>query len=276
MKKPSLLKSALLTLVGVGLLASPAGAATTTYSPDDLFIGFFDKSGEATKDYLVNLGQASAFRDAAPGITLSLGTFGADLDLAFGDGWEDNQNVSWFVFGGTHLAPVGADPNYTLYVSGARNDANTPFAPYQVGATNGQGVVAGQIKGVGNAYFKKNGSVQTLTASGGLLQNTTQSNSLFSQTGVGGTIFGGYDTANFANGTGNSVLDLFRLPGDQETTDPANPIYGRNVGKFTITDAGTVTFKASAVPEPSTYGLIMGAGALLLVAIRRARQIRPA
>ncbi len=272
MKKQSLTKSILLTLVGLGVLATHTNAATTAYSTDDLFIGFFDQSHTATQDYLVNLGQAAAFRDATPGSIMSLGSFNTDLTTTFGSDWQTNQDVRWFVFGGTHLTPVGIDPNYTLYIGGARNDVNTPFSPYTVDSQSTQAGIAGQIKSVGNAYFKNNGSVQTLTASGGLIQTSTQTNSLYSFSGLGGTLFGGYGTADFGTGTADSVIDLFRMPGDIDTADFNNPVYGSNVGKFTINDAGTVIFTApSAVPEPSVYGLIIGAGLLLLV-LRRSRK----
>jgi len=67
MKKQSLVMSALLTVVGLGLLAARADAALTTYAKDDLFIGFYDASNNATKDYVYNLGQAYTFRDTAGG-----------------------------------------------------------------------------------------------------------------------------------------------------------------------------------------------------------------
>ncbi len=262
MKKQCLLKTALLALAGIGLLASPVRAAALSYNAGDLFIGFYSAAGDS-QDYLINIGQASTFRDAAGNVTINLGTYGTDLATAFGSDWKSSQDIKWFVFGTTYNQAVGSDPAYTLYAGRQRTDVDVQATAWNLGSSNAQGLKASRMNQTAAAYAS---GTSTATTTNGYLQTITDANSYASYNASGGTqVFGAYDNgpANFASGTANSVLDLFRM----QTGKSSLP--GTYEGTFTINDAGTISF--TAVPEPSACGLILVAGAAALVVLRRRR-----
>ena len=69
---------ALFLTAGVASLLQTADAAPLVYNAGDLFLGF--RSSSSTTDYLIDIGQASIYRDAPLGtaFTLSIGNIGAD------------------------------------------------------------------------------------------------------------------------------------------------------------------------------------------------------
>ncbi|MGH8047993.1 MAG: PEP-CTERM sorting domain-containing protein [Chthoniobacterales bacterium] len=270
MKKTSLLKTALLAAVSIGLFAGHARAALTTYNKADLFIGFYDASGNATQDYLYNIGAASTYRDATPGSTISLTAVGSDLITMFGSDWNTNQDIRWFVFGAAYNADVATglvtDPAWTLYMGSEELTVGTYNPAYAIGSTSAQAGVGNSINDLATLF---KGKTSNGVATNSLKQNAALNNSLvfFSN---GTLLFDStYVTGGFGAGTAGTALDLFRMRGDSPTSTSE---LGSREGRFTINDSGAVTFTATApVPEPSTYGLFIGAGAILLIAVRRFR-----
>src|ERR1700730_5022180 len=75
-----------LVLACMALAASQAIAATVSYSDGDLFLGF--RSTDGTQDYLVDIGQAAQFVNAAPGATITISLASSiDLSNVFGASW---------------------------------------------------------------------------------------------------------------------------------------------------------------------------------------------
>jgi len=264
MKKSNLLKSALLAIAGVGLFATHANA-TLTYSSDDLFIGVY--SASSTTDYLIDIGQASNFLNAASGSTTTIDTIGNDLTTAFGSGWATDQSVKWAVFGTDQLHTTSYDTStYTNYATKPEGIVGTLATGYLRNTQSTQASASNAMIGVENAY--KNGS---LSAEGGYLQSTGVTNSLYSQTAGGSNIiFANYTSGDFSNGTSQSVLDLFRMV----KVSSVDGSTGDYVGSFSINDAGTVSYTVTAVPEPSTYGLFILGGAVALAVVRRFRKVQ--
>src|SRR4051794_22885280 len=115
-------RSALLGLFLAILGVSEASAVT--YQAGDLFLGFRATGAPgSTKDYLVNIGQASQFTAAAAPLTLSVGDLATDLNASslFDSNWKNRADVFWSISGPVgQFAAVGADPAKTLYATRPR------------------------------------------------------------------------------------------------------------------------------------------------------------
>ena len=264
MKLKSILTTALLATTV--LLAGRSAEAALNYAAGDLFLGF-KGTGDA-QDYLVNIGNVSQF-SSLDGATFTVnvgGSIGADLATAFGSGWANRSDVFWGLIGTTYDGAVNLTP--TLYATKPRSQTtpNVQSVPWKGRSNSGQvssvsqiQQLAGYYKDQGNATGNSTkGTFQLATNSSSFAQLTATSNDFT----VGGNIEGAFIVEN---GTANSVLDLYRI----------DPVFNQNatyLGKFTISNTGIVQFTAAAVPEPSTYGLVIGAGAVLLALKRRRRQ----
>lgn len=247
---------ALLALAGLAAFERPAHAVLVSYTPGDIFIGF--RSTANSNNYLINIGQASQFRNASGPIALNIGTTGADLTAFFGADWNTSGAVTWSVAGGLRQAADG-DPIYTLYASrieGAQPWNRASFAAQNLASTKFNDL---QKYYVANDVGTPRQSTEN--SSVGILQQDSDVNSydsFFSETSAFGH-FSGTTEAAFGDGVADASLSLFRLvPG----TGP-----GELLGSFTITDAGVITF--TPVPEPGVVVLVALAGAAFLVARRR-------
>jgi len=280
MKKNRLLTSAVLALAGVGLMASPARAAILTYSDDDLILGFHATGGTGvTLDYMVNLGQASIYRDAtgtfkldgSNGSPINLGNIGADLAATFGSDWSTRDDLYWGIFGSSNSSDIGSDIAGTEYASKAETTYGTARAAFNRANLGIQTQTGGKISAAGIAYAQNYTS--TANSPKGAIQNTTDPDSYASyQTNSGTTSFTNILGAlgTFSNGANQSALDLFRM-----TPSGVANQKGSYEGTFTIDGtSGVITFSTtppSAVPEPSTYGLAMAAAAVAFIVARRRR-----
>ena len=268
MKKNSLFSTALLTIVGLGLMASQTRAALT-YNAGDLFIGFH-APGE-TQDYVVNIGQASSFDHD---FTLSINGIDADLTAVFGANWDTRADLYWTVFGGdNNIHGDSGSPFQSLYISRAETTLGTQATPFIRGLSGTQGTVGTSMNNVATFF-----TLGTVSANNpvGSIQNTTDTNSYASTQDVSGTkrftsgaSFVGSGANTFAGGAANSAADLFFLAPRTASNQPAD-----YKGTFKISDTGAISFTTAPVPvpEPSTYGLILGAGIVLLIVARRSRK----
>ncbi len=244
---------------------SYAGTPTaTTYTADDLFIGFHQTGN--TSDYLVKIGQASTFTSTQ---TLSLGDIASDLAAVFGSGWATDATIKWGVIGTTRLATVGSDPAHTIYAS-KQGNASTA-TPWNTGSTSTLSTGDAKIASMTSGY---NGKTSTANSSVGLVQNNigTASNSAYASFHTGGAnatgaaanlsfaLFNPTIEASNASGitSSSSTLAVYRLvPG---AVAPATAL-----GTFSINSSGTVTFTAATTSAYNTWASsysLSGANAL--------------
>lgn len=237
----------------------PAQAALVLYNPGDLILAFRASGGQGqAESILVNLGPASTFNTAAPTdvIQLSLGDLGADLSLHFGSNWHERTDLTWAVFG-SNTTDI---PSATLYASRAQTTFGVDAAAWP-GLTN-----ASNRTTTRNAIISVATAFDSLEALANSPVAAKQTNSAGAESYAaqvsGSTDFGGVSQwtnieGNF--GVGSEALNLFRVG---STT--------ANLGKFTITNAGVVSFNGTAVdigavPEPSKAILaLVGMGAILM------------
>ena len=182
--------------------------------------------------------------------------------------WQTNSSLYWGVFGSNTKASqtVGPDPANTLFATVPQGSAALTTS-----SNSTQRSTTTKYTALLNAYVTnfstQQQNVSTNNSSKGLIQNTTDGNSYASFQPANNSFGLGVSTENsFGNGTAGAALDLYRL----EPSVNGSP--GVDLGSFTISDSGTVTFMA-AVPEPSSLALLGGAAVLL--GWRRGRRARP-
>ncbi|MHA3772471.1 PEP-CTERM sorting domain-containing protein [Verrucomicrobiota bacterium sgz303538] len=253
-------KTSLLAVSAATLLTPSLKAATLSYTAGDLFIGFRQEGTQT--DYLINIGQASIYRDATSSFTLSIGNIGADLAALFGDGWATDPTVLWGVIGTSGVAGSGGDVANTMYASAVKPSAGVQADPYLRLSGTAQGNIRSDVASLGSSF---KGQTSSTNSSVALLQPTSDPNS-WAHFNPGGMSFSAYGRleSNFGLGVSNSALDLFRM---QPSSTSGLP--GSLEGTFTIANNGTVTF--SAVPEPSAAAML-GLGVVLYGMMSRRRR----
>jgi hypothetical protein len=239
-----------LAVLALAISVTSSAKAVLTYTSDDLFLGFH-QTGNTTRDYVINLGQASIFRDAtAPfalstlGITTS--AFAADMLFAFGANWRTSGDIFWGVVGTTqndNTRPAPDNIIRLLYVSEPLG--TTPIA------SPGQSGPANLVNTFKNIWINP-------TANGGV--ERTVPNSATEDPTLANSWTGSLANANGPFGSGNlspledllaNPLDVFRVP----QTGTGQPV--TNEGRFSINFAtDVITFTPVVVPEPSSVSLI--------------------
>ena len=231
-----------------------AGTPTaTTYTADDLFIGFH-KTGNAS-DYLVKIGQASTFTSTQ---TLSLGDIASDLKAVFGDSWATDSTIKWGVVGTTKLLAVGSDPAHTIYASKQGNASTT--TPWNTGSSSTLSTGDAKIAGMTSAY---NGKLSTANSSVGLIQNSIDTaingayasyqpggaNATAAASGLSFALFNPTIEASSTSGITDSsaTLAVYRLV-PSAIIAPATA-----VGTFSIDSSGTVTFTVATISAFNTW-----------------------
>lgn len=225
-----LYKAALLAALGLATVTSVHAAA---YTAGDLLVGFTTTSGN---DLIYDLGQESALSNGE--------TFSALSSLLSAD-FSDLSIVNWGVIGNTansgtartvYTTTVPGVVPGTITGSGAFGKENT------VATTFGQNAPGAAIT-AGQSY--------TVAASGATSWNTETLN---------GTL-----TTDYVNAYENpNVLGAGKADFSGVLFDGSNPTL---LGQFTLGANDSFTFNTVAVPEPTTYGMLAGAG-LLVVSMR--------
>jgi hypothetical protein len=247
-------------------------AAQAQYVQGDLLLGF--RTGTAANDLESNLGLASNVGiGGSTVVDLSGFVSLADINSTFSGGFN---NVDVGVVGARNTSPIAGSPN-AIYVTQTRSSLGTPSVagsatPPSVAnlygtaqldiQTAGSGFNAGSTAGLVNGH-----SVNVVR---GDAQSWSSVISQNDQT-VAGSFYG--DTGINPNGNTGTGLLLYEDLYQELKGAGQNFVY---MGYFTLSDNGSavsLTFTPSglAVPEPSVYGLLAGAG-LLLVSLRH--QIR--
>ena len=290
--------------IAVGGLASQAGAQT--FSNGDLVLFFQNPGGSTGSDQTlyVDLGNAATvFRGAATGADVAnmvnITNIGSALSSAFGSNWATATTLyAGLAAARNNTSPAGSgvtngDGNSTVYVSQARSAVGTvgiaSSSGYSGFNASGVQIIAGGIISMNNT----NPAIVGSLALGAAQQFSTGNVFLdeqnpFLSPGVQGSAFtnisGGVQQAGSASsfGTLDTVsnvefaLDLYRI---SATTGKTGELAGDQVGVGTfegtlvVDNTGSVSYlttSTTAVPEPSTAGVLMlGLGGLMLARRRR-------
>jgi hypothetical protein len=267
-----------------GSLALAGSAHALTVSNGDLFLGFRVTGGTGSSfDYLIDIGQASLYRDATGSFVLNntaginIGNIGADLTSIFGANWYTRNDLYWGVVGTVNLNPVGIDAANTEYASKGETTFGTPEAPWNRRSNSQQGSANTAIGPSGLTGSSLTGASSTANSTRAVQQNSGDANSWYSYVhaadGSGTSFNGSYNSAlegSFGGGTGGSALDLFRM-----TTSTTAGLPGTYLGRFTTDTSGNITFTPTAVvPEPSALTALAGGAALLGLMRRRSAAAR--
>ncbi len=278
-------------VAGIALAAAlQAPAQLSTYSQDDLLLNFRDSSATTTSDVLIDLGNVNSFvnaiaslpggtavLDTGTGITTTSGytptfdaqgLFGVVGTPASGNqigisaaGSDQTSKTLWLtreisspsLIPGTpsgQVSSINQGKTVNLIAGiGAGGLAGTPLTGGQSGST--------AVVPSGNAH-----SYQVEAESSASLPNviTYQATQGISS-GQGGNL------ETLQTGSGDVYQALWEVP----VTGTGSDIFE---GYFTFQPDGEVDFTtATSVPEPSTYVLLLGTGALAFVFRRRLGQL---
>lgn len=228
---------------------------------------------------IINIGQASTYRDATGNFSLSVGNLDAALSLQFGGAWDTRADLYVGVAGSpSNTGLVNGDPLRTIYASNAQTTFGTESAAWSIGS-GARGTTSTLMQGIDNGFLA---GADSANLDNGATQVSTESNWWGSYMAGGANATGGLSfsqfnpgiEASFAGGASTVALDLFRvLNSNTGATEPGTVGTGQYSGTFTFTDTGIInysTVSASAVPEPSR-ALLMAFGLASFVFRRRRR-----
>ena len=309
MKK--LVTTALLASASFALISMDAKAVGI----GDLILGFrvTDATGTgATENLELDLGNMSQFTSLAPGTTVNLSTATSgtpglsltDLQNTYGTNWNTRTDVAWGAMaatGRTGTSGVSGFPLDEIWASSGELPSGTPgqvlLAKRATSQAAGSGAYENMVvvnpgdpssladTGLGknfvtntnlvssNSAVEQVGTPTNLNGSWTSSEMNTVANSEFNYfpgTPLDGFTYGG-DGINLTSTPTTSILDLYQL--NPNTSLQGTP--GILLGKFSLTQAGVLTYTATPVPEPSSIGL-MGVGFLSLVGmvvLRRRRSV---
>ena len=221
-----------------------ATRADQPHTTGDLLLGAHATAGpSAGASYIINIGPVSNFTAASgPLVVPNLTNLAADLATQFGPDWKSDPNVSWGIFG-TALA---SDVAYTIYASRAESSPGALTTPWKGQSPSGQSSSSSKINSVINAYIS---APVTGQAPNSVRQGSGVINSYHSSQPSPGTGRTSFETFNpsientFNGGTGNSVLELFKV----------TPVFNQSatrLGYFQLNDSGQLSF------IPSTLGTV--------------------
>ena len=268
----------------------------------------------ATKNLELDLGNMSQFTSLAPGATLNLtstvsgapGLSVADLNTAFGATWNTRTDVVWGAIaatGRTGTSGVSGFPLSEVWATSAELPTGNPGQVLLAKRAPQQNAASGAYEnmvvfnpgdpsslantGLGKDFtttgnpslFSSNAAIEAVGTPPNLNGSWTNSEmntvantefNYFPGTPLDAFTYGG-DGINLTTTPTTSIVDLYQL--NPNTSTIGTP--GILIGKFSLTQAGILTYQATPVPEPSSIGL-MGVGFLSLVGmvvLRRRRSI---
>ena len=244
-------------LAALGLTVAVAAQAQTPVA-NDLVLGFTSTAPGVTSDYIVDLGQLPTAQNTQIGSGVSLAT----LSSVFGSALANGQ-VNAGIVGGT---AAGSKAAFTTTLDNGTGTATVAGSTAPISASKSQ--------------LSQVGSIATSLTTGVVSQNPVGQIGFFTSVAETPTTVGSANN-NVASDLGSNplstigtseiiTLDLWKNAGTAAT---GTAVTGwQYEGDIQIDLSGTtasVVFDpaASSVPEPTTYGLLAGAG-LLVVSLR--------
>lgn len=262
----------------LAVMAATSANAAFSFTNGDIILGVQAISGDgATKNVFFNLGQTTAFRDN--GTTLgNLGNISTSLTSAFGANWYSRDTVYFGVFGNLNQqpttgigsrTPVDGDPSRTVYSS-------TPTNIVGAGQLVAAGTYGSSALGAGAGNFSGLESILpglTTQSDGAAIlvqgDSPVEWNNSWTQwnptPGAAFQVFTGGIQQNFGKAGGTTLVDIQRIVATNTGASPTGIVGGgQYVGSIGISSDGNI----SAIPEPSSALLVLGAAA---IAFRRRR-----
>lgn len=244
-----------LVVAGISAVAFPAKAAT--FATGDLILGFRSNT-TTTQTLLVNLGSATALRDANSSTGTTLINIGSALTDAFGATWATQTDLFWGaagVYSSSDLDPVvNGDPARTVYATKAHTSLtdigvkNSGTA--SVSTDGGMSTISGNIAALQQTFI---GS--TAAYNGGLaaIVSTGANNNWEDLTTASNDFGSGFNWEGVVGTSPGNVLDLYRILADTTGASPTGTLRsGSWEGTISLGTDGAVTFASTAaVPEPS-------------------------
>lgn len=256
-------------VIASALLAAAVASSAFAASSGDIILGFRATGGTGASSNLeVDLGNFDALPN---GGTFVLTNINSDLTSIYGADWATRSDVLWGAAGATLLGATGnTEPSRTLVgtvlAPSSLLDGFSSTTPYNSTAAATQGGVAAKLTSVYNTFT---GTANNVVASSSTTSWTTEVGStpaafnFFFKTSFDNNL----DLATTSASGTYSAGDLYEL------VPASGP--GTFLGTLAIQSNGDVTFSTfSAVPEPSTYAVILGSCVLGFVALRRRKEVQ--
>jgi len=248
-----------------------------------LVIGFEATSGTGqTTNIEVDLGSASNFTSAASGQIVNLGS---DLSTAYGSTWNTRTDLAFGIVGsngssGPLFATSSYDqgnppPAWTQKSGGFYGTPNskitTLYGSSSITGSFGNSTDVTILSDIGTQTSALGGTLQgisTVAGDTGSWSATKTSNSPFgmSWASTSGVVFTTLTDMNASSNPGTGEAELYKIA--------AGSGNAMDLGTFTLGSDGILTFTGlTAIPEPSTYAMILGVFALGFVMLRRRQQV---
>jgi hypothetical protein len=253
--KMNKLTVAALALAAISFASTAASAQTVSAGLNDLILGFQLPSGSsqqgASTDLEVDLGSFTNFTASTQTITLPQLAL-ADLTSTYGSSWA--TTVDWSVAGNNTSS--GFDMTSTQLVK-----------------TSSQGGLSGAVSAIGGLIAGLNGQPATANSSSAALIGGSPAASSIGNSYTSEEAGNGYGFVPTAEQTGAGSDELYSFTPQSQTGTGVHKTFPNaiDLGTFSLSSAGVLTFtgSAAAVPEPSAYALGICAALLFLVLRRR-------